>query len=129
MQRYFSFFLLSLYLFAATEAYQLLKLPLLAMHFVQHCKEDPDMTLAAFLDMHYADEMVYDDDWQDDMQLPFKTCQHAELGALATIRPELLILPAPLIHENSGTYSHLLPALYSNIKVTKIFQPPRQILS
>ena len=87
------------------------------------------MTLKAFIQMHYAVETVYDDDWQDDMQLPFKTCQHAELGALATIRPEPLILPVPLMHENTGTYTHHLPAFYSIIKVTKIFQPPRAVIS
>ena len=71
MRRRFAYLLLALYLCTATEAYQLLKLPLLAVHFVQHCNEDPNMTIMAFLEMHYAEEMVYDEDWQQDMQLPF----------------------------------------------------------
>jgi hypothetical protein len=129
MQRRFSIILLALYLFGATEAYQLLKLPLLAIHFVQHCKEDPNMTLAGFLDMHYAGEMVYDDDWQDDMQLPFKTCQHGELSSMATITAEPLILPIPLIHEDNDVFTPHLPSLYGITKVTKIFQPPRPVIS
>lgn len=129
MQRHFSLFLLSLYLFSATEAYQILKLPMLAMHFIQHCNDDPAMTLEAFLKMHYAEKTVFDEDWQEDMQLPFKTCQHGELSTLATIRTEPLVLPLPLIHEDSSTFIPHLPSLYGIIKVTKIFQPPRLVIS
>ena len=129
MQRRFSIFLLALYLFAATEAYQLLKLPLLVIHFIQHCQEDPSMTLSAFLAMHYADETIYDDDWQDDMQLPFKTCQHGELSMMATLRTESLVLPIPVMNTDGGTFTQHLPSLYSITKITKIFQPPRPVIS
>lgn len=129
MHRRFAFLLLALYLFAATEAYQLLKLPLLAIHFIQHCKEDPGMTLAAFMDMHYAEETVFDEDWQDDMQLPFKTCQHGELSAVATIRTEPLVLPIPIVYDNGCIFTPHLPSLYRIIKVTKIFQPPRPFIA
>ena len=67
-----SIFLLSLYLLSATELYQLLKLPLLIEHFVEHRKEKSDLTFGEFLRIHYSSEMDYDQDYDKDMKLPFK---------------------------------------------------------
>ncbi|MCF3107619.1 hypothetical protein LL912_02390 [Niabella sp. CC-SYL272] len=64
--------MLSVYLVSATEVSQLLKIPILVKHFVDHRQQDPGMTLWAFLKMHY-DHPVKDADYQTDQQLPFVT--------------------------------------------------------
>lgn len=125
MRRRFAYILLALYLCTATEAYQLLKLPLLAVHFIQHTREEPGMTLMAFLKMHYAEKTVYDDDWQQDMQLPFKTCSLAELSLPACFRSEPVVLLMPAGQPLPSFYNPLIPSMQGITQVCKIFQPPR----
>jgi hypothetical protein len=127
MRRRFAYLLLALYLCTATEAYQLLKLPLLAVHFVQHCNEDPNMTIMAFLEMHYAEEMVYDEDWQQDMQLPFKSCSHAEISLLAGLRSEPVVLQLPQALPLVAFPRPHIPDMLGITHNASIFQPPRII--
>ncbi len=127
MRRRFAYILLALYLFSTTEAYQLLKVPLLAMHFIQHCKEDPDLSLLAFLEMHYAGETVYDDDWQQDMQLPFKTCSYAELSISTGFRSESVILQCPPVSIIIPNYRPHTSGMHGITHHASIFQPPRLI--
>jgi len=125
MRRRFAYILLALYLCTATEAYQLLKLPLLAVHFIQHCKEDPKMTVLAFLEMHYAEAVVYDDDWQQDMQLPFKTCSHGEISLSAGLRSEPIVLQFPQALPLVAFLRPHIPDMHGITHNTKIFQPPK----
>jgi len=60
-------------MFGATDAYQLLKLPLLVSHYVEHLEQNPDISFLKFLKMHYSGEITIDADYQEEMQLPFKT--------------------------------------------------------
>ncbi|MBC9911928.1 hypothetical protein [Chitinophaga varians] len=73
MKKATAIFLLLVYLFGSTDASQLLKFPLLVEHFQKHKQENVHMTLLTFLKLHYVDEQPFDDDYLQDMQLPFKT--------------------------------------------------------
>ena len=86
MKKLISVAILSLYLITATEFYQLLKLPLLIDHFIQHKEENKSVTLLSFLQMHYIDPTVKDADYEQDMKLPFKThSENAQHSILALI--------------------------------------------
>lgn len=61
------------YLFSATEAYQLLKLPVIFQHYAEHTEEDKSISFLQFLAMHYLHGSPKDKDYDRDMQLPFKT--------------------------------------------------------
>lgn len=63
---------LSIYLLSTTELSQLLKLPALIEHFAEHKKENSQITLWSFLNIHYAHGIVHDKDYDKDMKLPFK---------------------------------------------------------
>lgn len=65
--------LIIVYLFSATEASQLLKLPLLFSHFVEHQQKEPSMSFGEFLHHHYATEHKDDGDATTDNKLPFKS--------------------------------------------------------
>jgi hypothetical protein len=126
MRKSLVIFFISLYLVSTTEAYQLLKLPAFVFHFIQHSEQDPAMSLTDFLLMHYAEEQVLDADWQQDMQLPFKS--HEDIFSTMSVvhfipnfqltisRTELLLVQwqAPRIND-------FLPGIYC----ADIFQPPR----
>ncbi|PXW09758.1 MULTISPECIES: hypothetical protein [Chryseobacterium] len=70
MKKLISILLLFLYLVSTTELYQLLKIPELIEHYIEHKELNPDMTLTAFLRTHY-DHPVKDGDYGKDQKLPF----------------------------------------------------------
>ncbi|PWS28840.1 hypothetical protein DHW03_03125 [Pedobacter yonginense] len=66
--------LLCCYLFSSTEISQILKLPTLIGHYLVHKEKQRDLSLWAFLGIHYFSGEVHDSDYEQDMKLPFKTC-------------------------------------------------------
>jgi len=70
MKKWVSVVLLALFLFSTTELYQLLKVPILVEHFMEHKKLNSEMTFEAFLKTHY-DNPVKDADYKTDRKLPF----------------------------------------------------------
>lgn len=126
MRKCLAAILLGLYLLGTTEAYQLLKLPALIKHYVQHKQAEPDMTIAAFLQLHYNEDMVYDSDWMQDMQLPFKSHEdNSGLLPFAYLTPQQLLSfdrPAFAIKQEHGL---AICQFNAGIYAADIFQPPR----
>lgn len=128
MKKALAILTLCIYYFGATEAYQLLKAPLFIKHFIIHKGEDNHLTLSGFIKIHYIDPIVVDEDFDQDMQLPFKT--HDSDGcminaiSLPTQRMGISIPPAtplPLIN------FFFKEANYSFDHLPNIFQPPRTV--
>jgi len=116
----------SIYLFGATDAYQLLKLPLFIKHFILHQKENAGLSLAGFIKIHYLDPLVIDDDFDQDMQLPFKT--HENDGCMISaisIPIQKISIEAPPIIVSPIVYSLLEESPYFFLPMVNIFQPPR----
>ena len=119
-------FLTSLYLLGATEAYQLLKLPFLFEHYKTHQKYTQGLTFSKFIDNHYFTTTTYDSDYQQDMQLPFKT---------SNITVSLLNFDSFFIAKQSiapvvsfslrKKYLLFDDKDYASNKLNNIFQPPR----
>ncbi len=70
MKKIIAIFLLTVYLSSTTEIYQLLKLPFLAEHFLEHKNDNQNLSFIAFLELHYADNKKSD---ESDKKLPFKS--------------------------------------------------------
>lgn len=66
-------------LFSFTPLKELMKMPLLVIHYVEHIKELPEMTFSEFYEMHYLHGIVFDEDYEKDMQLPFKMIDYTPL--------------------------------------------------
>lgn len=126
MKKITAIFFLSIYLFSTTEAHQLLKIPVIFQHFKEHKKEDKGITFLKFLDMHYMHGSPVDDDYDRDMQLPFKT----SLDCISVISPGFvpvsleipLAKPVEIPEKNHILYQQgdiLSPYL------SCIWQPPR----
>lgn len=117
-----------LFLFGSTEAYQLLKLPLLVKHYVHHKRGNPELTVVAFLKMHYPNKIVVDADFQQDMQLPFKTngAKILQTASVVLPAPRIIIetIPAPLVKQSIALHQEQLNPLQPS---QDIFQPPRCI--
>ena len=65
--------LLTLYLFSTTELNQLLKVPLLFEHFLEHKSQNKKITFFDFFYMHYSQVDDHDGDKEKDQKLPFKS--------------------------------------------------------
>lgn len=61
------------YVFSATELSQLLKLPTLVTHYIEHKEQNQELSFWQFLCIHYAKGNVKYADYDKDMKLPFKT--------------------------------------------------------
>ncbi|MBN8836115.1 MAG: hypothetical protein J0I09_02560 [Sphingobacteriia bacterium] len=118
----------NLFLFSYTDAYQFLKLPALVQHYIQHKKSSPGISLLSFLKLHYQKKLVVDDDFQQDMQLPFKTTTDgAGFSSLSIVH--LTSCKTCLDHiqikyvatKKVLNNTNLIPSIFSE----DIFQPPR----
>ncbi len=116
-----------IYLFGATEASQLLKLPVLVQHYYEHKAGNANITLARFLQMHY---MGYDDNDNDDlrdMQLPFKTmsgCCTMMAYSLPPYKSWVAKIELPTVQR---TYTVLNDSFPYFLDTDDIFQPPRMV--
>lgn len=117
---------MSLYLLGATEAYQLLKLPILFEHYKTHKQFNAALSFSKFINMHYLTPQTYDQDYQQDMQLPFKSSNRTVslLNFISLIVPKQMVSPIissviPINYILFDDAQH-----YSNA-LNNIFQPPR----
>lgn len=119
-----SLLLLTIYLFSATNAKELIKLPLLVEHFYDHRAENKYIGLITFFIMHYSSEDGTDKDAKEDNQLPFKSAELATVSVVSVTPPSFIKLFTPEIEiKTSFNIGNdlLLPSQYLN----KIWQPPR----
>jgi len=125
MKKWAAIFLFAVYVFGATDAYQLLKLPLFVKHFIKHRQEQPGISLTAFIKEHYSGEIVIDADFKQDMQLPFKTHESECCLIAATILPQPIVInhqvEEPVITEYTVLNDDVPPYLIPH----SIFQPPK----
>ncbi|MES2519798.1 MAG: hypothetical protein V4585_16905 [Bacteroidota bacterium] len=73
MKKIIAISLVLFYQMATTELYQLLKLPFLIEHFMEHSQQNKDITFFDFIYLHYTEADDKDGDYEKDMKLPFKT--------------------------------------------------------
>ena len=126
MRKAATIFLTALYILGATEAYQLLKLPFLFEHYKTHQKFDQQLSFSKFIDIHYFTTATYDSDYQQDMQLPFKSSNRtvSMLNFDSYFIAKLFVEPMVLF---TSQKEHPLynDRDYASNKLDNIFQPPR----
>ncbi|RYE22414.1 MAG: hypothetical protein EOP51_13300 [Sphingobacteriales bacterium] len=126
MKKVTAILFISLYLFTATECNQLLKLPVIFEHFAEHRLEDKSISFLQFLAMHYLHGSPKDNDYDRDMQLPFKTiveCSYS-LTTAAVPRALQLSLPEPIA---LAPTTKIIPQdrFKFSSNLADIWQPPR----
>lgn len=113
---------------ATTELYQLLKLPFLVEHFIQHKEQNQDITLVEFLCLHYAHGDVKDADYEEDMKLPFKSHSNSFttsiLDVVATAVLKIVIHPKPNPVQLKVIISSK-EAFFASSYHSNIWQPPK----
>lgn len=127
MKRILSISFLVLYLLTTTEFYQLFKLNSFVEHFQEHKAKNGTISVLEFLNIHYGHANVNDEDHDQDMKLPFKSCSN-DFSSIQMITHtiEHFVPLSCFAYYTSKTYvsteSFLIPSYLS-----AIWQPPRVV--
>lgn len=125
LQRFIVISLLITFIGIETPMHEVLKFPVLVSHYLEHKQKDEHMDLFKFLKMHYAQKQVKDDDYDKDMQLPFKDCSAPIFFTMTPLAKNVqlqLHIPAP---ESRNLFTVTSDAFLSAEFHNKIWQPPR----
>jgi hypothetical protein len=121
MTRTISILLLFSYLASFTEFSEVLRVPLLIEHYMEHKSQVSEMSFVEFLAMHYETDVAHDD---KDHELPFKDCSHSLCCQSVVLPAQKISLTAnPITVAQVHTSYYLLhkPEVLSG----DIFQPPK----
>ena len=125
MKKLFAISFLFIYLFSTTELSQLLKVPLLIEHYIEHRETNNQFTLIEFLFFHYAVDHGQDDDHENDLELPFKShhnCVNSFLNVY--LPPEKISIENPIRFVEKEIYIKKSRVLITSF-IANIWQPPR----
>lgn len=112
---------------SSTELSQLLRIPLLIEHFIEHNQEGNHLSIADFFHMHYFEKQHMDADYDKDMQLPFKTIDGNTMQVMAFIpftHPYLKVKPFYTKTVKFDAYHSLF---IDDTYLSSIWQPPRLV--
>jgi len=122
MKRIFSIVLISFYIVSFTEVHQLIRLPLLAVHFIEHKALSKDITFFEFLELHYSTETAHDD---RDMELPFKDCSHCVASQTVVLPCFKIELKQDAMAYASPVYTVFYKKFIPSSHLSEIWQPPK----
>ena len=117
---------------ANTEIGQLLKLPALIHHYLEHKADknddDHDISFIDFLKMHYNENNTRSDNANHDHQnLPFKTCDCQFLTTLiALVQQNVFAINTPSLISSKNVASYT-EQHYTSQSFGSIWQPPKLV--
>lgn len=117
---------MTVYLLSQTEFHQLVKLPLLLEHYMEHRAESPELSFLDFLDMHYLQGSPIDKDFAKDQRLPFKSADCSTVVTPAVLPTTEITLPAWIYFSDRIQEALQTEPLLSRAH-TEIWQPPRSL--
>lgn len=117
-------FLTALFFISNTEFHELLKVPVLVAHYLEHKSETPDLTLAEFFSAHYSSNNTKDEDYARDSRLPFKTAEH--LSSSITVFLSHFDVKLPVPYFNTDVELPFYRASFVSFQLlANIWQPPK----
>ena len=125
MKKVIAIFFLFSFLSANTAFGEVLKLPLLIHHYIEHTQEDNDHSIIVFLAKHYGKDIHHhhNDNHHDHDNLPFKTTNVHSLQIISFQSPNIEF------SKNIAEKELKIPVLqqqdYSNAYLNSIWQPPQ----
>lgn len=113
-----------MYVFSFTEMHQLLKLPVLVEHFIEHKSLSGTLTFFDFLELHYTSETNHD---THDHELPFKDFDHCVTVQTMVIPSVKIELTEELIPNTKVAYTTFYKQSIPSSHLSEIWQPPRLV--
>lgn len=124
MKRAIVIFLTALFFISSTEFHELLKVPVLVTHYLEHKSETPDLTLAEFFSSHYSSNNTKDEDYARDSQLPFKAAEHLSSSITVFLSHFGVKLPVPNFNSNIDLPFYRTSFVSFQL-LSNIWQPPK----
>lgn len=121
MRRLAAIGMLVLHLGMFTEMNEIMRLPILVEHYLEHRSLAPEMSFIQFLAAHYKTNVAHD---STDMELPFKRCEHSVATPTFTVAEVKFDLLPPTPSGPQKFYSNYI-SLIPTSGLDEIFQPPR----
>lgn len=118
---------LFVFLSANTELHQLLKLPMLLNHFLEHHDQEPDESLADFLNEHYSETHNHsDNEHHDHDNLPFKSNDCATMHSNVVFNHDhnFSFCEPHIVSEKASVATNNV-VIYSSAVLNTIWQPPQ----
>ncbi|HND94364.1 MAG TPA: hypothetical protein PLR98_01675 [Chitinophagaceae bacterium] len=125
MKKLVTTFFLFIFLSANTAFGEVLKMPLLIHHYIEHTQEDNDNSILDFLAQHYGNKCnhQHSNNHHNHEKLPFKTAD-CHFAQVITVAPTFI------------TFTQAIPSIaeikipaqqqdYSNAYLGSIWQPPK----
>ncbi|MEX0635267.1 MAG: hypothetical protein WD135_00760 [Ferruginibacter sp.] len=123
MKKLIYIFYFSIYLLSATEAHQLLKIPVVFQHYAEHQLEDADIIFLAYSNIHYVHGSPQCD--KRNMQLPFKSstdCVGCAGFGFVPLQTEIEINNISLLKKKN----HIISNVFTHTSyLSNIWQPPQ----
>lgn len=113
------------FLYANTELHQLLKLPVLVHHYLDHHEEGNSASFVGFLYDHYNSEKSQsDNDHHDHQNLPFKTdCANVHTSLAYTGHQQYSFQHTPPVSVKVNVVYN--EVIYFSTSLSNIWQPPK----
>lgn len=102
---------------------ELLKVPQLVSHFIQHNQQNADIGFVTFIKMHYLGQDINDNDQEEDMKLPFKKIDGHHMFSLGVPQGKTRLITAASKKISSKQifgYQLFIPGPYT----TSLLRPP-----
>lgn len=115
-----------MYLLSTTQLIELLKIPLLIQHYVEHKQHNNALSIIVFLEIHYAHGSPKDADYDKDMKLPFKSitsCNSPNL-TFCSIFSNFKLNPVFYFYKKKNHFFAYSFNHYSSF-TSSIWQPPK----
>jgi hypothetical protein len=117
-------FFLSVMLLSQTPLQQVLRLPVLAIHYTEHKAENNHISFAAFMVLHYFSGHTKDKDYDRDMQLPFRSKEVVLINSTVVV-PELVVADFTPPAYQEKPFCPFYSASLRSFPLPDIWQPPR----
>jgi hypothetical protein len=114
---------------SCTEFAQLLRIPLLISHFIEHKQESNAISFGEFILIHYVEEYSSNGDYERDLDLPFKSLDGNSIQVVASIPSNGCFLKAKPVYTDGGKYNLFKECFIDNAYLSSIWQPPRTAFS
>ncbi|RBQ03345.1 hypothetical protein [Pedobacter miscanthi] len=102
---------------------EVIKVPQLISHFIQHHQIDSQISFIDFLEMHYLGHDLNDNDDEEDMKLPFKKIDGHHVISNAVPAEKFILLKAACLNLLPvSTFNH--QPVYNNPTFGSLFRPP-----
>lgn len=127
LKKIISISILVIYMISCTEFDQLLRVPLLVTHFVEHKLENNTISFGEFILIHYVEDYSFNGDYERDMDLPFKSLDGNSIQVVASIPSNGFYLKAKPIYTNEGKFTLFEECFINNAYLSSIWQPPKEL--